>query len=137
MLKRNYNGIFYIFPKNCLNLDNETINYYLDYYNNNVVIHDSYARRLVDEVYQIVKSLRSIMEPCDSRKFLEQILKHAPQALFDQSFYRQQGYETQLSVLPPNVRPDNNSNYTIIQIVAGVKEWRKEERRVVSVLHMV
>ena len=77
------------------------------------------------------------MEPCDSRKFLEQILKHAPQALFDQSFYRQQGYETQLSVLPPNVRPDNNSNYTIIQIVAGVKEWRKEERRVVSVLHMV
>lgn len=121
LLKRNYNGVCYIFPKNCLNLEKETINYYLDYYNNNVIINDSYARKLIDEVYQIVKSLKTEIGICDSQKFLEKIFKHNPQDLFDKNFYRRQGYKTQLSVLPPNVRPDNNSDYTIIQIVCGCK----------------
>jgi len=121
IMKRNYNGVFYIFPRNCLNLKAETIDYYLDYYNNNMVINNLYARRLMEEIYQIINCAKSKTENNVFLAMLDKTLCHKIDALFDPEIYLKQGYLTQLSVLPPNVRPDNNHNYAIIQVVSGCK----------------
>lgn len=128
IMKRNYNGVFYIFPRNCLNLKNETIDYYLDYYNNNMVINNQYARRLMDEIYQIINCMKTKTENDIFLAMLGKALYHNIDDLFDSNFFQKQGYSTQLSVLPPNVRPDNNHNYTIIQVVNGCKIMSQRKR---------
>lgn len=121
VMKRNYNGIFYIFPRNCINLKNDIIDYYLDYYNNDVVINDEYAQKLMEEVYDIVQYLKGKTKNSIYVAILDSILAHPIAILFEEKFYKRQGYLTQLSVSPPNVRPDNNHNYSIIQVVSGCK----------------
>lgn len=119
ILRRNYNGIIYLFSKNNLNLFQETIDFYTDYYNNSVVINDRKSKVIIDEVYTIISHIRNIEESKCYFDILTKILCLSKEVYFDDSYYLKQGYISPLSVLPPNVRPDINHNYIIVQVTSG------------------
>lgn len=55
VLRRNFNGTIYIFPRNIINLSQDVVDFYLDYYNNFIVIDDMKAKILIQETLDIVK----------------------------------------------------------------------------------
>ena len=121
LMKRNYNGVFYIFPRNCLNLKKETIDYYLDYYNNNTIIDNQYAKQLISEIHNIISGIVTSVGNSKHSKMLKTISESNFDDLFDNDYFRRQGYLSPISVLPPNIRPDNNHHYTMIQVASGCK----------------
>lgn len=128
LMRRNYNGTFYIYSKNCNNLSKDKIDFYFDYYNNHVVINNHYAKMLMEEIYQIINSVKNKVEAPNHLAFLNNILLRKIQDLFSEDFYKKQGYLTPLSVLPPNVRPDNNHNYCIVQVACGCKVFAQRKK---------
>ena len=128
VMKRNYSGVFYLFYCNYQNLNNEEINYYLDYYNNNIVIDNFITRQLMGEVYQIIDYIKKKESNGTFKRILSKITNHSLDTLFQEDLYLSQGYMSQLSVLPPNVRPDNNSNYIIIQVTSGCSIMSRRKR---------
>ena len=127
VLRRNFNGTIYIFPRNTVNLSQDVVDFYLDYYNNFIVIDDVKAKILIQETLDIVKH---IYEKGNSsfEEILKKILSKPVDLYFDPSYYLKQGYTTPLSVLPPNVRPDINHNYIVIQVTSGCKLIQTRKR---------
>lgn len=139
IFRRNFNGQMYIFPKNCANLDSEIIDYYLDYYNTNIIIDDKKAMRVIKDAYETLEIItkRIFEEKIDNltekrleniNEILDRCIKQTSDILFNDSQSTRKVYEGGLTVLPPNVRPDIDNEYIIIQVTTGCKlmEQRKK-----------
>ena len=127
VLRRNFNGTIYIFDRNIDNLSRDVVDFYLDYYNSSIVVDDVKAKMIIQEVLDIVKH---IYEKSNSEfdEMLMKILSKSVDLYFDCNYYLRQGYITSLSVLPPNVRPDINNNYVVIQVTSGCKLMQLRKR---------
>ncbi len=139
IFQRNFNGQMYIFPKNCINLDRKIIDYYLDYYNTNIIIDDKKSMQVMEDVYKTLKVInkRIFDEKADDldkkgldniNKILDRCIDQTNDILFNDSKQTKKVYEGGLTVLPPNVRPDIDTQYIIIQVTTGCKlmEQRKK-----------
>ncbi len=85
-----------------------------------IAICDSFAKKIINETHLILKYILE-KDESEMRNMVNKCLEIDIDMLFDEKFYFKQGYLTPISVLPPNVRPDINHNYMIIQVSCGCK----------------
>lgn len=146
---RNFNGEMYVFNKNIENLKFEYVDYYLDYYNEHVVINEKISKLLIDETVEILKYLfhsnkdclkkikinnsEIILESVNDLKEFNRYWKEIIKKCMDKNDWIQlkskKGivsiYPSEISVLPPDIRPDINNNYMVLQIDIGCRIMEK------------
>lgn len=131
IFERSFDGRFYIYFDNCKNLFlNDTRIYrYYDYYNEKIGEDIQISKKLIDSVNLF---LENIVNKKDIR--IEQIKLIIEKAI---NIYNWKGllkerdtiqkiYCNSISVLPPEVRPDQNPIFSLIQITQGC--WIKDQR---------
>ncbi|GEM_PF-2952211 len=146
---RNFNGDMYVFNKNIENLKFEYLDYYLDYYNEHVVINEKISELLIEGLVKILKYLFNNNEDClkkikkiDSEiilesaddvkefdKFWKEIIKKCIDKNEWSKLKNKEGivsiYPSEISVLPPDIRPDINNNYMVLQLEVGCRIMEK------------
>lgn len=141
ILERSFDGKFYVYFENCKNLkpgQNNVYRYY-DYYHQSVCEDLKISKILVDSVNMLLKEIaladyksnrktRLIKNGSvkDSSLNLIEILEKAYrkynwEGLIKDKIRTQKIYSTPISVLPPEVRPDQNPVFAIIQLTHGCK----------------
>ncbi|MBU2592878.1 radical SAM protein [Patescibacteria group bacterium] len=133
ILERSFDGRFYVYSENCKNLElskKEVYRYY-DYYNESIREDLNMSKFLVNSVNSLLKNLfkgdykldKKIKIKIDSPLAWE-ILESASkkynwEGLLKEKQLIKEIYPTPVSVLPPEVRPDENPIFAVIQIVQG------------------
>lgn len=136
VLERSFNGNVYIYLKNCENLKNidEPVNYYYDYYNDTVVRDEKishsfiqYAHQIVDEIlkHQHLVQFKNISDEM-SKIILTDSLKLYSYEKLEKNTLFKMAYPKDITVLPPDVRPDLNPSFCVVQITHGC--WVKQTK---------
>lgn len=154
ILERTFQGDYLIYRENCKNLDPDSIetNYYYDYYQEHIAVDSHLAKELCTQVFQVLKETLSLKS---------QSLKTICTQFDWEGLERERKnylkvYPTPLTILPPEVRPDLNPLFTILQITQGcwthllrrgpcafcasyrgVPYYEKTEEELLKQLHMV
>ncbi len=142
ILEKSFDGRFYVYLENCknLSLNKDEIYYYYDYYNESIYEDLEISKFLIDSVelwlttinfrqkniFKLIKHerqnnlnedrevLKKVIENCNWKKTAQEkvLLKNI--------------YPTPITVLPPEVRPDQNPIFSVVQITRGclLKELR-------------
>lgn len=141
ILERSFDGTFYIYIENLKNLINNQSHLYLyfDYYEQKVIKDNAIASLLVSQVIEFLK--RFIMDHdfssvCftdinDSSIKIRRLSRDVQSTIYKivclydfsglekEKLFFSKTYSTRLDVLPPEVRPDINPEYIIIQLTHG------------------
>jgi len=135
ILERSFDERFYVYSENCKNLEfgkKEVYRYY-DYYNESVCDDRKTARFLVKSVNSFLRNLsennyRSAREikikkisPLAINILENAWKKYDWKGLSKERLLFQKVYPTPINVLPPEVRPDQNPIFTVIQMVQGCR----------------
>lgn len=144
ILERSFDGRFYIYAENCKNLipGKKNINRYYDYYNEAVVEDLKNSKILIDSVNsflkEIIKAKFNFSDRIEiiykSKSDIEGLNEAVNKAykkydwngLLKERKIIRNIYSNSINVLPPEVRPDQNPIFSIIQIVQGC--WIKSIR---------
>ncbi|RLC81211.1 MAG: hypothetical protein DRJ03_20465 [Chloroflexi bacterium] len=156
ILERSFDGEFYIYISNCENLKpgHDGVYYYYDYYHENVCKDSRIAEILVRSISRLLNDIyERHYKTTEDMKFIElkitedeidesneieeiplnfvEILENARviynwEGLMKEKFSLKEVYPTPISVVPPEVRPDQNPIFAIIQITQGC--WIQEAR---------
>jgi len=156
ILERSFNGKIYVYYGNCKNLvpENKEVYFYYDYYNRDINNDLMIANILVDaftsflqsnsvgkyvsdkkNIYvnnkiinnKILAGKRLSKLPLNLVNILENArLKYNWPALLNEQIIFQKIYSTPISVLPPEVRPDQNPIFVVIQMTHGC--WLRSSR---------
>jgi len=141
ILERSFDGRFYVYSENCRNLrSNQNVVYrYYDYYHESVCEDLKISRILVNLVTSFLKEIFQAGYKSNERikligntsiknlslsliKILEKSLrKYNWEGLIQDKERSQEIYSTPISVLPPEVRPDQNPVFAIIQLTHGCR----------------
>jgi radical SAM superfamily enzyme YgiQ (UPF0313 family) len=141
ILERSFDGKFYLYFENCKNLKSNQNNVYryYDYYHQSISEELKISKILVDSVTRLLKEIsqagyksnKKIMLteeasikriPLSLIKILEKAYKkYNWEGLIKNKLEAQKIYSTPISVLPPEVRPDQNPIFAIIQLTHGCK----------------
>lgn len=156
ILERSFDGEFYVYLRNCDNLKpgHDGVYYYYDYYNEEVYRDLRIAEVLVHSITALLKDIsRSGYKTNKNMKFTElrivedeidtsgdirniplnlvEILensrvKYTWEGLSKEKLTFGKVYSTSVSVVPPEVRPDQNLNFAVIQVTQGC--WIQDTR---------
>jgi MoaA/NifB/PqqE/SkfB family radical SAM enzyme len=156
ILERSFDGEFYIYWKNCENLrpGHEGVYYYYDYYNEGVFKNSQTAEILVRCITALLEDiskrgyeasndikfteLRIVEDQLDTSINIAKIsqdlleifenarVKYNWEGLLKQRVSLKKIYPTPVSVIPPEVRPDRNPIFAVIQITQGC--WIQDTR---------
>lgn len=142
LLLRSYVGIFLINEVNFSNMVYPKLNFYLDYYNEHMKRNDMFVKDILDEIGRIIsavlqmiskeKTLYQIEYRGSKYVWKEQDNKNDVQFLYNclqvnrwETLKRyndiEQIYDSNITVLPPDIRPDLNPEYCVIQTSTGCK----------------
>lgn len=141
ILERSFDGRFYVYSENCKNLrPNQNVVYrYYDYYHESVCEDLKLSKILVESVTSLLKKISQAGYKSTRRikligntskeslslrliKILEKSLKkYNWEGLMGDKEKIQEVYSTPISVLPPEVRPDQNPVFAIIQLTHGCR----------------
>jgi len=149
ILERSFNGKFYIYSQNCKNLNpnNKSVYRYYDYYNETIGEDLELSKFLIDSVTSFLKKLSDIAYRSNDKiillrskplrgkinsscKFknlsndLIRILENSYKlydwkGLLKERVLVQKIYSNSVNVLPPEVRPDQNPIFIILQLTQG------------------
>ncbi len=136
LLERSFNGSIYIYLKNCNNLKNidSPVNYYFDYYNE-IVVHDNalaqhfidYAQKLADNIlknHHCIVTANTVHDLTASDILNDFVNQYDYAALTENKLFKK-AYPKDITVLPPDVRPDLNPAFGVLQITNGC--WVKHK----------
>ncbi|MBU0628266.1 MAG: radical SAM protein [Nanoarchaeota archaeon] len=147
IMERNYNGDFYIYFENLRNLSpGNKLARPFDYWNQDVCIDPAIAKALVDELEQFMKAIvkyevekgRFRIPPWrpegdwisdEKPENIADLLEKAKRFNWESSQQNEpytRAYPTPITVLPPEVRPDQNPVFSVIQLTQGCR--LKDER---------
>ena len=144
ILERIFDGRFYIYAENCKNLipGKKDINRYYDYYNEAVSEDLKNSKILIDSVNTFLKEIIKARFISDDKiEFiykskrdmgsLNEVINKAYKKYDWNGLVKERKiigkiYSNSINVLPPEVRPDQNPVFSIIQIVQGC--WIKSTR---------
>jgi len=144
ILERSFDGKFYVYFENCKNLkfNQKRVYRYYDYYHEAVCEDLRISKILVDSVHSLLKEISQRGYKSDNKIILMKInpshkTKRFPTNLIKilenaRKKYNWKGlmkdkvrakkiYSTPISILPPEVRPDQNPVFAIIQLTHGCK----------------
>lgn len=148
IFERGFDGRFYVYLDNCKNLnpDNKNIYRYYDYYNETVGENLKVSEFLINSVNVLLKEVFNIKyKPSDRIVLAENRSRESKvklnhklgmierayklynwNGLLKEKSTIQKIYCKSISVLPPEVRPDQNPVFSIVQIVQGC--WIKDKK---------
>jgi len=152
ILERNFNGRFYLYTENHKNLEpgHDGVDLFVDYWNKFVGSDNETAKFLVDSVHNLLLQLSAVQyktngqltftkvdgetlthDPVNVSKLDERVAAILAKA---QKNYGWKGltanklyydaYPTPITVLPPDLRPDQTPTYAVIQTVSGCPRMR-------------
>lgn len=136
ILERSFDGRFYVYSENCKNLrsNQNTVYRYYDYYQEAVCEDLKISKILVDSVNLLLKEISQVDYKSNRRIILTKklplsiikILKKAQkeyswEGLTKDKMKAQKIYSTPITILPPEVRPDQNPIFAIVQLTHGCK----------------
>lgn len=144
VFERSFDGRFYVYSENCKNLklNKEDIYRYYDYYNEAIYEDLKISRFLIDSVNSVLGKIHKtgykstkkiILIDSESEKGLKKISpniikildnaykKYNWEGLLKEKILLQEVYPTSVSVLPPEVRPDQNPVFAVIQMTQGCR----------------
>lgn len=136
LLERSFNGSIYIYLKNCENLNNpsEPVNYYYDYYNDVVVRNETiakefieYSTHLLQEILNRQHEVISVNHPdLNTDDILQDAIEKYNYAGLMENRNFKIAYPKTITVLPPDVRPDLNPSFCVLQLTNGC--WIKQTK---------
>lgn len=144
IFERGFDGRFYVYFDNCKNLNpnNKSIYRYYDYYNETVgedlkisefLINSvaSLLEEILDENFEKSNKIILVGKNISCAKNKLAIIKNAYELYNWKGLLKERStikkiYCNSISVLPPEVRPDQNPIFSIIQIVQGC--WIKDKK---------
>lgn len=139
---RNFNGEMYVFDKNLSNLYEEIINFYTDYYNEVISVNFEIEQQIIEDVMDIITflidnplKLQGIELDNGELNFVEILKEHKESFIPFLKTCKEKNrwsvllkkesvktiYKSELTVLPPDIRPDINNDYMIIQVMTGCR----------------
>lgn len=135
ILERSFNGNVYIYLKNCDNLKDveAPVNYYYDYYNNIVIKDDHLAKVFIEYAHQLTRDILSgIHKPVYEQHntnlsavtIMQDIVQKYSYEALCQNIGFKMAYPKDITVLPPDVRPDLNPSFAVLQMTNGC--WVKQ-----------
>lgn len=129
IFERSFDGRFYVYFENCKNLafNKKEVYRYYDYYNESVNEDIEISKFLINSVNLLLKKLLkkySSIKIKTNAPFAKKILENAYQkynwkGLLKEKELIKKVYPTPISVLPPEVRSDENPIFAIVQVVQG------------------
>lgn len=143
LMSRSYTGIFSINEPNLKNLDNDNLNYYIDYYNTEMKPNNRVAKEMIRDLQILLKKILNQIKYDNKIFFINfqnaDYVWHEKQVenadvdflnrclevnqwknLFEKTVLHQI-YSSEIAVLPPDIRPDTNPNYCVVQTSVGCK----------------
>jgi len=132
IFERGFDGKFYIYSENCKNLNpnNKSIYQYYDYYNETVNENLEISEIMINSINSFLKGIsarKNLSLAKDKFSILERAYSlYGWRGLLNERFKVQKIYCNSISVLPPEVRPDQNPTFSIIQIAQGC--WIKDKK---------
>lgn len=133
VFERSFDGRFYVYLENCKNLeiDNKDIYRYYDYYNETIGEDLKISKFLINSVTLFLKEM--LDKKSSNHENLEglAIIDNACnlynwKGLLKERLIIQKIYCNSISVLPPEVRPDQNPIFSVIQVTCGC--WIKDKK---------
>lgn len=141
ILERSFDGNFFVYEENCKNLKSgkSEIYSYHDYYNESIYSNSELSKFLMDSVKDFLKDIKKnlagkknnyiISENPEKevKRVFEKIynMNSQDQILANKQLWRKL-YPSPITVVPPEVRPDQNPIFCIVQITQGCR--LKEQR---------
>lgn len=143
LLERSYTGTLFVNPFNLENLYNEHLNFYLDYYNDSLKIDDSISKELIVDTLYLIELIIKILKTQndvytivftnleyrwnkkridyeDIDFWLKSVIVNQWDSLQNKKLI-DYVYSSDIMVLPPDIRPDINPHYCVIQSSIGCK----------------
>jgi radical SAM superfamily enzyme YgiQ (UPF0313 family) len=136
ILERSFDGRFYVYSENCKNLrsNQKKVYRYYDYYYESVCEDLKTSKILVDSVSSLLKEISQIGYKSNKKIILAKNLsmglietlenaqkKYNWEGLMKEKIRTQKIYSTPITILPPEVRPDQNPVFAIIQLTHGCR----------------
>lgn len=136
LLYRNYNGQFSVNAPNLINLKNIELDFYVDYYNEKMSKNDQLSKQLVGDVrsaleYAIIavqlQQTYTIFFRSGKYEWIHQFftcdigifLNLALEKCVWEDIINYNIYPSDITVLPPDIRPDLNPRYCVVQTSTG------------------
>lgn len=118
IFERTFQGTFRVYIENCNNLNHDgQLNYYYDYYQEVAEKRASLAELFCKQIQTFVQSLLPVPE--EYAEIVQDILRYDWKQLESEKALLSNVYDSPLSVIPPEVRPDQNPAVGLIQITTG------------------
>src|SRR3989338_2381599 len=127
LLERTFQGEFNVYEDNCLNLDPKLkeANYYFDYYQEKVTTNTYLSCEMVVQVIEFLKELHT---QYPSYELLNRIVsRYSWDGLLKDRDLFHVVYPTPITVLPPEIRPDLNPLFAVLQVTQGC--WTHASKR--------
>ena len=138
LLYRNYNGDISVNAPNLINIYGEKLDFYVDYYNENMGKNDRISRELIADVKCALENAITATQlkkvytiSFQSDKYIwirsslycdvESFLKDALGKCLWENIANHIVYPSCITVLPPDIRPDLNPHYCVVQTSAGCR----------------
>jgi len=138
LLSRNYNGIFAVNIPNLTNLKNMKLNFYVDYYNENMKKNDEISKQFIADVrvilnhaIKVIQSQQTYTISFQSGNYnwvhqslsydIEILLNNALEKCVWENVINFKVYPCCITVLPPDIRPDLNPHYCVVQTSTGCR----------------
>jgi hypothetical protein len=127
IMQRNFNGDYYIFTKNIYNLNNDYVDFYLDYYNENIEINYKLAEEIINDLINIFN--KYILNSTEEKYkiYLMQCYNKIVNYK-NEKYLIKEIYPNGIPIMPPNVRPDIDSEYMIVQVCQGCRIIEKRKK---------
>jgi Fe-S oxidoreductase len=138
LLSRNYNGMFAVNVSNLTNLKNLKLNFYVDYYNENMRRNDEISKQLVADVRWVLNHTINVIQSQQTYTIsfqsgdynwsyqslpydIEMFLNIALEKCVWENVINFKAYPCCITVLPPDIRPDLNPQYCVVQTSTGCR----------------
>lgn len=138
LLSRNYNGIFAVNAPNLINLKNQKLNFYVDYYNENMKKNDEISKQLIADVREALgyaieaaqlQQMYTISFHSGNYNWIHQSLPYDIEIFLNialekcvwENIINFKIYPSCITVLPPDIRPDLNPQYCVVQTSTGCR----------------